>query len=97
MPVKTASQLVARAMKAVMRETIAPANQDTKRTVMANDGANHQFGSELHHRLNTYNGSIDEVSLPGKTVDGWRLQLSQCEIDLEPANSVSAEYKKKQG
>lgn len=94
MPVKTASRLVARAMKAVMSETIAPANQGTKRTTTKTDGAGHQFGSELHHRLNTYNGSIDEVTLPGKTVDSWRLQLSQCEVELEPANSGSTEYKK---
>ena len=100
MSVKTTSWLVARAMRVAIKEAIFPANQGTKASTRRPLGevgdVNHQFGQELHQRLNAYTGSVDEFGCPGNTVDSWRLQFSRREGVFDAANTED-EIEKRQG
>ena len=96
MSVKTASQLVTRAVRAAIKETISPANQGSRkpsaqRPLHQAGDVNRQFGHELHQRLNAYTDSVDEFGSPGNTVDNWRLQFSE----LEAANGIEAGQKRR--
>ena len=97
MSVKTASELVSRAMRAAIRETISPANQGSRkgqtRHVSKTTGrfgntgdVSRKVGPEHHQRLNTYIGSVNEFGCPGNIVDDWRLQFSLDESELDAAN-----------
>ena len=95
MSVKTASELVTRAMRAAIKETISPANQDiempSERRPLSEAGKiSRQFGQELHERVNAYTGSVDDFGAPDNMVDNWRLQFSRRANDFKPANGVDA-------
>ena len=99
MSVKTASELVTRAMRAAIKETISPANQGTKenserRPLREAGRVSLQFGHELHQRLHAYTGSVDDFGSPGNMVDNWRLQFSQRERAFEPANGIGDDRKR---
>ncbi|MEM7043022.1 MAG: hypothetical protein AAF543_09450 [Pseudomonadota bacterium] len=94
MSVMTASRRVTRAMRDAIKETISPANQGSERTTSSRSfSESHQFGQELHKRLNAYTGAIDEFGCPGNTVDNWRVEFSRKEGAFEAANSASKDDK----
>ena len=101
MPVKSASKLVARMMRAANKETISPANQpgrrySSTRPLSEAGKVSREFGQELHLRLNAYTGSVDEFGCPGNTVDNWRLEFSQRKIGFAAANGLT-DRRRRQG
>lgn len=99
MSVKTASELVTRAMRAAFRDTISAANQGSKESgtlkpLSEVGDVSRQFGHQLQQDVDAYTGSVDEFGSPGNTVDSWRLQFSHRAIDFEAANGDASVKKR---
>ncbi|MEM8951385.1 MAG: hypothetical protein AAGA21_09920 [Pseudomonadota bacterium] len=91
MSVKTASELLTRAMRSAFRETISPANQGSKESntlqpLSEAGDVSRQFGHELRQHVDVYTASADEFVNSGNTVDSWRMQFSHPTADLKAAN-----------
>ena len=100
MSVKTASQLVKRAMRAAIAEATSAADGESKlsstnRSLSEVGKVNREFGQELHQHVNVYTGSIDEVGGLGSTADSWRFAFSERRSVLIAANGVSTKQKRR--
>jgi len=77
MSVKAASQLLTRAMRGAVKETMSPdSEKGESRSIEEASKVSRQFGLKLHRSTNLYTGAVDPFGYPNNTVDSWRSQFS---------------------